>query len=220
MNQQHSSNVSSKRNKQKIIAASDMSQPSDLSTSRPVIAGVTVRLLAGMYDLLLIMALIFVVGVVLIVIGTQHYTTATGAATVLPDGYRYGVMFPAFMLAIWGFYAVFWRKAGQTLGMQTWRLKTMTPTGDYLTLMQSAKRCLAACVLPSISALIAYLVHHTPVALAFSFVTGFLLNYALALFNDKHLAAHDILSGTLTVRMPAAKQTATRWGWLGKIKKQ
>lgn len=49
-----------------------------------------------------------------------------------------------------GFYGVFWRKAGQTLGMQTWRLKTMNRDGSLLSWGKAVKRILAACVLPAL----------------------------------------------------------------------
>ena len=48
----------------------------------------------------------------------------------------------------------FWRKSGQTLGMQTWRLKTVNDQGGLLTWRQSFVRIISACLLPALCALL------------------------------------------------------------------
>ena len=44
------------------------------------------------------------------------------------------------MTTSFGFYAWFWLRSGQTLGMIAWRLRTQRPDGRLLTLRQSALR--------------------------------------------------------------------------------
>ena len=175
----------------------------DIKAERPVIAGPLIRLSAVVYDGLLVLALIALVGTALIIIGTSSQVVQTGQAGKLSDAYRHFVLFPSFVAVTWWFYGMFWRRTGQTLGMQTWRLKTIRVDGYLLDWRLSIIRCACACILPTICALIGYLVHRTPIALTMSFMVGFVFNYVFALINDKHLALHDILSRTVTVRLPA-----------------
>lgn len=188
-----------------------MTQP---STPRPVIAGPAVRLAALVYDGLLVLALMVFVGAILIVIGTSSQTVADGQAGKLSDAYRYGVIFPAFVLVTWWFYGLFWKRTGQTLGMQTWRLKTIRPDGHLLNWRESMIRCASACVIPLICCLMTYVIQHTAEALTMSFIVGFLFNYLFALANDRRLAIHDILSRTVTVRMPLDAERS----WVERIK--
>ncbi len=172
------------------------------STPRPVIASPSVRLAALVYDGLLVLALMVLVGAILVILGTSAQTSAAGQAGKLSEAYRYGVIFPSFVLVTWWFYGLFWKRTGQTLGMQTWRLKTMRPDGYLLDWRLSALRCACACLLPVVCALMGYLVQRTPNAMMMSFILGFLFNYLFALVNRRGLAVHDLLSGTVTVRLP------------------
>ncbi len=169
---------------------------------RPVIATPGIRLLSALYDGMLILALIFLVTTIVVVLGTSAQQANSGHAGKLSAEFRYGVIFPAQLLIVFWFYGQFWRRSGQTLGMQTWRLKTMRPNGQLLDWTSSLIRFACACVIPFLCALMAYLVHRTPAAFALSFVFGFLINYLFAYVNRYHLAIHDLLSGTVTVRLP------------------
>ncbi|MEC7118771.1 MAG: RDD family protein [Pseudomonadota bacterium] len=175
---------------------------SDTQPARPVVASPFLRILAFIYDGLLVSALIIVVGTILIVLGTSAQIAAQGDAGKLSEAYRYFVLFPSFVLVTWLFYGLFWRRTGQTLGMQTWRLKVIQPNGALLDWPLSLIRCMSACILPVSCALMGYLVHGTPLALLVSLIIGFLFNYLFALFNRRSLALHDILSGTVMVRLP------------------
>lgn len=176
--------------------------PSVSDAPRPVVASPLIRLLAVLYDGMLLLALVVFVGAILVIAATSGEQARTGHAAALSASFRYGVMFPAFVLTVWGFYGLFWTRIGQTLGMQTWRLKTVRPDGRLLDWPTALLRCAMACVLPLICALAGYWLHHTAEALVLSAVSGFVFNYLLALFNAKRLAVHDILSATLTLRMP------------------
>lgn len=50
------------------------------------------------------------------------------------------------LLVIATFFIVFWRKSGQTLGMQAWRVKLVSDTGEAVGVMQGLIRCAAAVV--------------------------------------------------------------------------
>jgi uncharacterized RDD family membrane protein YckC len=45
------------------------------------------------------------------------------------------------------FFSVFWRKSGQTLGMQAWRIKLVTTTGNT----PSYRQCILRCVVATLS---------------------------------------------------------------------
>lgn len=174
-------------------------------SGEPEIAKPGSRIIAIVYDGMLILALLFLVGTVLTVIGTM-LTMETGVtsdqAQTLPRWYQNLVLTPAFILTLIGFYGLFWRRAGQTLGMQTWRLKTVDSEGQLLTWSKSVKRILAACVVPLLCGLIGYAFHGTRAAMLLSAFFGLMFNYLFCIFNRGGLAVHDMLSGTVTLKMP------------------
>lgn len=172
---------------------------------QPVMAKAGTRLIAMLYDGMLILAMLFFVQMLLIVLGTKLLGltgTDMKQAATLPLWYRNFVQIPAFVIILAGFYGVFWRKAGQTLGMQTWRLKTMNRDGSLLTWWQSLIRILAACVLPVVCGMLGYLIHQSVGALYLSMFIGLLFNYWFAWVNKQGLAVHDLLSNTVTMKMP------------------
>lgn len=170
-----------------------------------VIASPMVRLFAIVYDGMLILASLFLVGTVLSVIGTLMFMdvgTTSQEAQKLPTWYQNGVMSPAFVMTLVGFYGVFWRKSGQTLGMQTWRLKTVAIDGKLLTWGQSFRRILSACLLPILCAIVGGVLYGSRLSLLISALVGFLFNYLFCWVNVRGLAVHDILSNSLTLKIP------------------
>lgn len=170
-----------------------------------VIAGVWVRLLAVLYDGMLLLAMLFLVSVVLVSVGTVLFGevgSQANQAQKLPTWYQNWILSPSFVLTLVGFYGIFWRKTGQTLGMQTWRLQVVTSSGTLLTWRQSAIRIVCACIVPAVCALLGGLIHKSYNGMAFSGIFGFLLNYLFCLVHPKGLAVHDWLSNTVTVRIP------------------
>lgn len=174
-------------------------------SGEPEIAKASTRVIAIVYDGMLILALLFLVGTVLTVLGTL-LTMETGVtsdeAQTLPQWYQNLVLTPAFIVTLIGFYGLFWRRAGQTLGMQTWRLKTVDSNGQLLTWSKTMKRILAACVVPLVCGLIGYLFHGSRSAMLTSAFFGLIFNYLFCLFNSRGLAVHDMLSDTVTLKMP------------------
>ena len=175
------------------------------SSEQPIIAKPGVRVVAIVYDGMLILALLFLVGTVLTVLGTMltmETGTTSDQARSLPSWYQNLVLTPAFILTLIGFYGIFWRRGGQTLGMQTWRLKTVSATGHYLTWTQAMKRILAACIVPVLCGVIGWLIHGTRAAILASAIFGLIFNYVFCLFNRRGLAVHDMLSDTFTLKVP------------------
>ncbi len=184
----------------KTTASAYHSSEEELTIAKP-----GTRMAAILYDGMLILALLFLVGTLLTVIGTL-ITMETGSessqAQSLPTWYQNVVMTPSFILTLVGFYGIFWRRGGQTLGMQTWRLKTVNSNGHLLTWGQSFKRILAASIMPLIFGIIGSVVDGSRAVLLTSAFLGFVFNYAFCLFNPRGLAVQDLLSNTITLKMP------------------
>ncbi|MFC3150184.1 RDD family protein [Litoribrevibacter euphylliae] len=108
----------------------NLSQPYPIQAIDPS-AGIMRRLIAMVYDLLVVLGLLFFV--LAIVTGINGMEAVEG---------------PAFQslifLVIFGFFAIFWTYGGQTAGMKAWRLRVETLDGRPITLQQSLVRFLAA----------------------------------------------------------------------------
>lgn len=180
--------------------------PIQIYDETSTIAKPLVRLAAIIYDGMLILAMLFLVGAILSVLGTLlllDVGTSAQQAQKLPLWYQNGVMTPAFLLTLVGFYGLFWRKSGQTLGMQTWRLKTVDAQGNLLTWKQSFWRIVYACLLPLLCATVGGILHDsTRLSVLISAFLGFIFNYLFCIFNSRGLAVHDILSNTMTLKVP------------------
>ena len=175
------------------------------AVEEPTIAKPTTRLAAIVYDGMLILALLFLVGTVLTVIGTlltMQTGTESAQARSLPVWYQNIVMTPSFILTLVGFYGLFWRRGGQTLGMQTWRLKTVNDSGRLLTWGQSFKRIMAASLMPIVFGVIGSLIGGSRAIILTSAFLGLVFNYAFCLFNRRGLAVQDMISNTVTLKMP------------------
>lgn len=198
-------------------AATPTATPAESTT----IAKPLVRLTAILYDGMLILAMLFLVGAVLAIIGTLLFLdvgTASQEAQKLPLWYQNFVMTPSFVLTLVGFYGIFWRKSGQTLGMQTWRLKTVNADGSLLTWRGSFLRIIAACLLPALCAVVGSLIHGSRLAVLVATLFGLAFNYLFALFNSRGLAVHDILSNTMTLKVPKIAHE-TLWQMIKRRKK-
>ena len=101
-------------------------------TSDAIPASFLRRLGALIYDALLILALWMVT---LFPIVAINGTVVTGPAIQ-------SVLF----LELYGFFAYFWHRRGQTLGMLAWHLKLVTQSGEPMTLSQVMLRFTAAIV--------------------------------------------------------------------------
>ncbi len=176
-----------------------------IANKQPMVAKPSLRLVAMLYDGMLILALLFFITMLLVVLGT-HLLLPIGKtsqqATELPKWYQHLVLTPSFVLTLIGFYGVFLRKSGQTLGMQTWRLKTIHRDGSLLSWGQVVKRVLSACLLPAVCAILGSVLHGSRGAVLFSGFVGFLFNYWFAWVNKQGIAVHDMLSDTVTLKMP------------------
>lgn len=200
------------------MAAQQRSSP--LSAPDPslaaVPAGMSVRLFVLVYDGLLLVALWMITSAVLVPLGTPEAAARHQELTVVSPLYRQLVLFPALVLVTWLFYGYFWTRAGQTLGMQTWRLKVLRADGALPRWPDAITRCASACLFPLACGLIARVSWHSNAAVLASLMLGFLGNYLWMLWNPRRLAWHDQLSGTRVWKLPPEpKKKRGFLGWFG-----
>jgi len=137
-------------------------------------AGVLRRFGAMLYDLLLVMALLFIV--------TALFLPFTGGEAITPDrSVAIERIYQAvLLLVVVLFFCLFWTWRGQTVGMLAWRLRVERSDGTQLTWRDALLRLGGACV--SLAAL------------------G--LGYFWIWIDRDRLAWHDRWSGTRVVVTP------------------
>jgi uncharacterized RDD family membrane protein YckC len=108
-----------------------MTQPSTPDSLPP--ASLAKRLAAMLYDSLLVVALWMIVGAISVGINA-------GEAVKGP------VLQSALFLVTFLFFALFWTRKGQTVGMVAWRIRLQTPDGHLISGMQALLRFFCALV--------------------------------------------------------------------------
>lgn len=103
-------------------------------------AGVLRRFGAMLYDLLLVLALLFIV--------TALFLPFTGGEAITPDRSVAveRIYQSALLLVVVLFFCVFWTWRGQTVGMVAWRLRVERSDGTLLTWRDALLRLGGACV--------------------------------------------------------------------------
>ncbi|KEQ14286.1 hypothetical protein GZ77_07705 [Endozoicomonas montiporae] len=109
------------------------------------------RLAAMVYDAFLVISLSFLVGfinlgILIKIHGTEQLKQMTDNGESLDSPVFYAALF----LTIFSFFAYFWTRKGQTLGMQAWRIHILNEDGSKITARQALVRFLIA--FPSILA--------------------------------------------------------------------
>ena len=96
------------------------------------------RLFALVYDLLIVVAIVMVVGL-LCQLATGGTLIRTGAATVIPAWYQVlqGVVVAAYFVSSW-------LRGGQTVGMRPWRIRVTGDDGGAISMQQALIRLLVA----------------------------------------------------------------------------
>lgn len=171
------------------LPASDSTAPNasrqeDLPTAGPI-----ARLAALGYDSFLLFGLLFVPLFILTAIRAPSSKLQTdGVVHELPlIGPAY-LLLPYTICMIAGFYYYFWRRNGQTLGMQAWRLRLDSKDGGRASLRQCLIRMLVGFI---------------------SLVAGGLGYWWIWIDRDR-LAWHDRASGTRVVVLPKREKTPKR----------
>ncbi len=140
------------------------------------------RLAAMFYDMLLLIAVIM--GGTAIAIGVRILFVGVEAVNADPQGPIHGLAFQLFLLCLlYGFFLIFWRRGGQTLGMQAWRLKAQNKDGSLLSVKQCSLRMLGGLL---------------------SWVCAG-LGYLFILFSSERKSWSDSLSSSQIVQLPKKK---------------
>ena len=106
-------------------------------------AGVFRRLAALVYDAFLLFGLLVVPLLVVTAITSPHRQMPQAAVThELPPIAPKPVLLAYMIAVIVGFYCYFWRRSGQTLGMQAWRMRVESVAGGRLSWRQCLLRAI------------------------------------------------------------------------------
>ena len=126
------------------------------------------RLASGLYEALIVLALVFM--------ATLPFSYLFGDAT---QGWRRHLLQAWVLAVLAAYFTWFWTHGGQTLPMQTWKLRVVAADGQRIYLKQAVARYL------------------------FAVIGFFLLGCGIlwALFDRDGLFLHDRLAGTKIVRM-------------------
>ncbi len=103
------------------------------------------RFAAILYDSLLVIALLFVVTALYLaaaagIMGTEELKTHLDSGGMERDPFYKTVLF----LSVFFFFAYFWQRIGQTLGMQVWRIRIQNADGTSITWTQCLLRFMIA----------------------------------------------------------------------------
>ena len=127
------------------------------------------RLMAVFYDLMLLIAILFSITAI---------ANALNHGKSIEPGHPYYPVFVALLCVIsFFYYAWFWTRSGQTLGMQTWRIQLISNNHQLINWQQALTRALTA------------LISWACVGLGFLW----------SLFNNKKLTWHDLLSKSMLI---------------------
>jgi len=150
----------------------------ELTETKP--ASLFKRLIAIFYDLFLLLALLFIVGVV----AAGILTFAINNGNAITADHPYYLPYRTFILLLLfftglGFFGWFWTHGGQTLGMRTWRLKLVSDNDQTISWQQA-------------------LIRYSGAILSWG-CAG--LGFLWALFNKKKKTWHDLLSKTAVIQL-------------------
>lgn len=145
-------------------------------------AGLFRRFAALVYDSLLLVALSMAYSAIAVLINVLIQGSPAEGQRVEWGYWRYP-LFIGWVLIMMGFYGLFWRRFGQTLGMRAWRLKLVTESGGTPSWRECWLRCLLACL---------------------SFA-AFGLGYFWRWLDPEKATFHDRFSGTRVMLLPKDK---------------
>lgn len=145
------------------------------------------RLLALVYDALIVVAIVMVVGM-LCQLATGGELIRTGATTSVPIWYQLlqGIVVAAYFISSW-------RRGGQTVGMRPWRIRITRIDGGAVTLQQATIRLLVAGAPLLLLPLASVAGLRTTLWLL---LATWCVWFAVALFDKRRRALHDLAGGT------------------------
>jgi len=146
--------------------------------------GIALRLAAVLYDTLICLALLMMTTAIYMLIagslvGSEQYQEMNNTGQTTHDPLLSSILF----IILFTFFAYFWTKNGQTLGMQAWHLRIQNHDNSRISWMQALVRFMTA--IPSIGL--------------------FFLGYIWSIFDKKNRTWQCITSESEVVRIPKTK---------------
>jgi uncharacterized RDD family membrane protein YckC len=145
------------------------------------------RLIALVYDLLIVVALVMVVGL-LCQLATGGELIHTGARTLIPWWYQ-----PLQGLVIAAYFISSWLRGGQTVGMRPWHIRLTNAAGGAPSWRQAVIRLLVAAA-PMLLLLLTPMIGLR--ATLWSVLAAWMAWFVVAVFDRRRRAVHDIVAGT------------------------
>lgn len=163
------------------------------------LAGFFRRLGALMYDTLLLLALIVIAGFIAL--------PFTGGDAPSPGNPFYQTYL--FVLC-YVFFAWFWTRSGQTLGMRAWRLRVQNKDGSAISWSQSLLRFMSGLASLLLFGIGFYFIKSEPMSIRFlqgvAALVVFTLSFLWIFVDKKKLAWHDHFSSCQVVELPKLKK--------------
>ena len=150
------------------------------------------RLFALVYDLLIVVAIVMVVGL-LCELATGGRLIATGTQTAIPAWYQLlqGLVVAAYFISSW-------RRGGQTVGMRPWRIRVTGRDGGTLGWRPALVRLLVAAAPLALLALDPLIGLR---ATLWTLLAAWAAWFAPALLDPRRRALHDLLAGSEVRRL-------------------
>ncbi len=149
------------------------------------------RLIALVYDLLIVVALVMVVGL-LSQLATHGQLITTDTQTHIAWWYQ-----PLQGLVVAAYFLASWRRGGQTVGMRPWRIRVLAVDGSGVTWRQAVLRLIVA-ALPLLGLGLAPWLGQTSALWVIGIAWA--AWFGIGLFDPQRRALHDIAAGTFVAR--------------------
>jgi len=162
------------------------------TTTTDIVCPLWRRLIALLYDLVAVLAIVMTVGLIC-QLATGGQLITTGTQVHIAWWYQ-----PLQAIVVAAYFVFSWLRGGQTLGMRPWRIRVTTGAGERLSFWQAAARAAVAAV-PLLMLLLApALGVHAALWCALGL---WIVWFAVALLDTRRRAVHDRVAGTEIRRM-------------------
>ena len=162
--------------------------------SAPSPASIAPRLAALLYDLLIALALLLVVGLLAQLATHARLVTMRGGHAQVPLAYQ-GLQ----LAVLTGYFVLSWWRGGQSIGARAWRLRVLAADGAPPRLPRALLRALLAAA-PLLALLLGRVAPPRVTLLAVAAL--WMIDYAAPPFDRARRTLHDRFSGTRLVRLP------------------
>jgi len=167
----------------------------------PARAGLATRLAALLYEALLVTALVFVTGFVMLPLVSPH---ASGDALTIPPLFARVALFCVVFGMLAAYFTWSWSQGRQTLAQKSWRIGLARRDGRPVDRRTALARYLAGWIGPAL-AVVAFLVLQ-PRGLGAHAAWLVAFNFVFALVDPARQFLHDRVAGTVVVVVPRLRK--------------